>query len=293
MAGLVEKRIIPCNLCGSEGYTVRFADELEDSPPALDYNFTPATRKTYQIVSCDCCGLVYTNPMPYLSKLYKDTVDDTYLRSGKQRLKTASKLLQDILRFRQGGRLLDIGCSTGILLDVASQHFAVEGIETSTWSYREASKRHKVYNVPLSELDCQERYDVVTLLGVIEHFENPRKELAAIHRVTNPGGLLVVYTGDVSAWIPRLLGKQWWWYQGMHTFYFSRKTCASLLEQCGFTVVAVKNHTLYFQLYSLAISLNRYRVGKWLSHIFNCPFVRDVMIPVKLSGEILILARKE
>ena len=288
----LNKRNIPCNVCGSDGYTVLFKDELDDAAPKLDHNFSPFTRKTYQIVKCDRCELVYTNPMPYLGGLYHDTADEVYLKSQRQRSKTAEKALQKILRFKQGGRLLDVGCSTGIFLDAASKYFDSEGVETSDWACNEAGKRHKVYSTPLSELNFKNRYDVVTLFGVIEHFEDPRKEISSIHNLMKPGGLLVIYTGDIDAWLPQFLGKRWWWYQGMHTFYFSRQTCRSLLEKCGFDVLEAMNHTLYFQLFSLAISINRYPIGRIARPILNMPIVRGLMVPLKISGEMLMFASK-
>ena len=33
-----------------------------------------------------------------------------------------------VLGFKKGGNLIDIGCSTGDFLDVASKHFSVQGI---------------------------------------------------------------------------------------------------------------------------------------------------------------------
>ena len=172
----MNKRYIPCNLCGSKDYTILFDDELKDNPPKLDYDFSQDSGKTYQIVKCCSCGLIYTNPMPSLSALYPETVDSAYFKSSKQRLRTAQVCLADILKFKEGGNLLDIGCSTGLFLDAASRHFNVEGIEVSGWARRLAGQRHKVYSRALSELSLGKRYDVITLFGVIEHFEDPAKE---------------------------------------------------------------------------------------------------------------------
>ena len=289
---VVHKNYIPCNLCGSTDYEVLYSDELEMKAATVDYNFCPDTRKTYQIVKCPKCGIIYTNPMPSIETSYHDTKDETYLRSKKQRVRTAEHLMKKILCYKSGGRLLDVGCSTGIQLDAASKHFDVEGIELSHWAYREASSRHKVHNVTLSELDLCEQFDVVTLIGVIEHFEDPVRELQLIHRALKPGGLFVIYTGDVDAWLPRLLGKKWWWYQGMHVFYFSLKTCKAMLDKCGFKVIRNGMHCSYFEVYSLGNSLKRYKLGLLLNPLFNLPGIKNLMIPVKLSGEMLLFATK-
>jgi len=288
----MKKRFVSCNLCGSEKYTVLFKDELKDNPPKLDYNFSIDTGKTYQIVKCNSCGLIYTNPMPCIARPYEDTVDAAYVKSEKQHIRTAQDRVWNILKFKQSGNLLDIGCSTGLFLDVAAKYFTVEGLEISKWAYNEAVKRHKVYNTPLSGLNLSEKYDVVTLFGVIEHFEDPAKELMSIYNLLKPNGLLVIYTCNVDAWPARLLGKKWWWYMGMHTFYFSQKTLRLLLEKCGFKAKEVKIPTIFFQLFSLGLSFQRYRIGRLIKPILNIPFIRDLMIPLKLDGEMLVFALK-
>jgi SAM-dependent methyltransferase len=291
-SGPVRKRNLACTLCGSEVHDILYADELGDDVPPLDHNFSTDTRKTFQIVKCSQCSLVFTNPMPMLSELYHDTLDKVYVKSTKQRVKTAELTIDRVRRLKPTGKLLDIGCSTGILLDAASKYYEVEGIETSKWSRDEAAKRHIVLDLPLSKLQIKAEYDVVTLFGVIEHFENPREELSLMFEALKPGGLLVIYTGDVDSWLPRLLGKRWWWFQGMHTFYFSDKTCTALLRSCGFDVEPVEKHSLYFQVHSLGASLQRYRIGAVLKPMFSVPWVRDIMVKLSLSGEMLIYAIK-
>ncbi len=288
----VTKKSIPCNVCGSSDFEEVYPDELGDSPPVVDYNFTQETRKIYRTVKCLSCGLIFTNPMPDFQDAYEDNVDEVYLASEKQRRITAAKSVDKILKYKPGGKLLDVGCATGVFLDAAEKHFDVEGIELSRWASELAGTRHKVYNEPLSCLDISERYDVVTLWGVIEHFQDPSREIALIAKALKPGGVLVVYTGNVDALLPRIMGKAWWWFQGMHLYYFSEKTCRQLLGNHGMNVLSCGLHTLYFSIASLGISLNRYRLGKMLGFLFKIPGIKDLKIPVKLSGEMLLFAQK-
>ncbi len=150
-----------------------YDDELGTQAATLYYKFSGETRKTYQIVRCSFCGLIYTNPMPCLREHYSDTVDEVYLASKDGRLATAKKLIRKIRKIKPEGRLLDIGCATGFVLDVAAEFFDVEGIELSKWVHEQAAQRHRVYNRPLREIDLENSFDVITLLGVIEHFEKP------------------------------------------------------------------------------------------------------------------------
>lgn len=290
---MVDKNRINCNLCGSDRHDLIYPDELGDQIAATGYDFSERTRRTYAIVRCSSCGLVFCDPMPSLSAAYVNQVDSTYLRSEAQRQITAKRSVAALRRFVPGGRLLDIGCATGIFLDAASAYFSVEGIELSRWAAEIAGRKHLVHTCPLAKFPQQAEYDVATLWGVIEHFEDPIAELRAIHRLLNPGGLIVIYTGDIDSWLPRLLGKKWWWFQGMHIYYFSLKSLTKMLERVGFEVVFNDLLTVDFQLFSLGISLRRYRIGGLLAPLLNIPLLRNICIPLRLSGEMVVYARKK
>ena len=288
----VKKTEIPCLLCGETEYQVKYQDELGDRPAQVDYDFTPDTQKTYQIVNCPNCRLIYTNPMPDLSQVYTDTEDESYLESTDQRKQTARGNLRRILKFKSSGKLLDIGSNTGIFLDAASQYFDVEGIELSQWGRKLTPKNIQVFDKTLGELDFQELYDVITLFGVIEHFSDPVKELKAVWKALKPDGIVVIYTGDVEGFLPRLMGKNWWYFMGMHLVYFSKKTLIKMLQRCGFQVMSEGLHTMYFQLFSLSKSFDRYPIARPISFLLGLPLIKNIMIPLKLSGEMILIAKK-
>jgi SAM-dependent methyltransferase len=289
---MLYKRIVACNICGSAEQRELYSDELGERAAPTGYDFTPETRKTYRIVKCSNCGLVFTNPMPTLLESYADHVDQTYLSSQPQRRSTARRSVQRLLRHVRGGRLLDIGCSIGIFLDEASPHFEVEGLELSRWAAAIASQRHRVHQVTLKEFQPTRPFDAITLWGVIEHFEDPRAELSRIHGLLAGQGVLAIYTGDLDASLPRLLGKKWWWFQGMHLHYFSCRTLSRLLGDAGFEVLSYELMTVDFELHSLAVSLNRYSFGRWLGPILSSRPLRSIKVPLRLSGEMILFARK-
>jgi len=289
---MIKKQYINCNICGSSEYTVFYKDTIGDSIPRMGYNFSPDSKKTFQIVKCNSCGLIYTNPMPDISNLYENVIDEIYLSAKPQRLRTAERCVEEILRFKKGGNLLDIGCATGCFLDVASKYFSVTGIELSEWAFKEASKQHEVYNVPLSELNLQKEFDIITLFGVIEHLTDPSKELVLISNILKQDGLLVLYTPDIGGWLPRLMGKQWWNIMGQHLYYFSKATCKMLLKKHDFNISKVMIYPHYFKVSSIGDSMQRYAVGKIFKPVLDLRFIRDIMIPLRLNGEMLVFALK-
>lgn len=292
MTARIAAKLVACTLCGSTDHAELYPDELGERPARVDYDFSPETRRTYRIVKCRGCDLVFANPMPDLSAAYVDTVDRIYLATLDQRRVTAEWALARLLRHVEGGRLLDVGCATGVFLDAAAGRFETEGVELSRWAREIAAERHAVHAEPLGALAFEGRFDAVTLWDVIEHFEDPLRELRAIHAALKPGGVLAIYTGDLDAWLPRLLGKGWWWFQGMHVHYFSARTLGTMLEKAGFRVIERGVFAKFFRLNSLAKSFRRYRLAAPVSWLLERPELGRRMVPLRLSGEMLMFARR-
>jgi 2-polyprenyl-3-methyl-5-hydroxy-6-metoxy-1,4-benzoquinol methylase len=282
-----------CPICDSQKLAEVFPDELLGSTATVDYNFSPKTRLTYRIVDCRDCTHRFVSPLPSISSTYVENEDPTYLASLPQRQRSAREWLTTVTRYSPDARsLLDVGCATGVFLDVASELLHVEGVELSHWAAQIAVRRHIVHQRAVSELGLDQQFDVVTLWGVIEHFEHLQCELDAIRSLTVSGGHLFIYTGDREALLPRLLGKRWWWYQGMHLQYFSRKTLTQLLKQSGFEVIAVHRLPVFFSLSSLGQSLNRYRLFRPLVWLLKQLPQNRMLIRLTLSGEMLLVAKR-
>ena len=82
---IVKKRWVDCSSCGGTDFVSKFEDELGNYCPPVNYDFGPQTRKTFAIVECVDCGLVFTNPMPNLDEHYEESEDIVYLASAAQR----------------------------------------------------------------------------------------------------------------------------------------------------------------------------------------------------------------
>jgi len=231
--------------------------------------------------------------MPNLIDDYTSTEDVVYLASREQRIQTSRNRVATIARFLPpGSELLDVGCAAGFFLDVATNEFKVEGLEISHWAANQASKNHTVHRKPLSKLEFNERFDVITMFDVIEHFSNPAEEIAAAQRALKAGGYLFIHTGDVGSLSARILRKKWWHYQGMHLQYFSKKSLDMLLKRFGFEFVEHRLNPVYFSLRSLAQSLARYPITRPLQLILLTKLLRSIHVKLAISGELLVVYRK-
>lgn len=142
-----------------------------------------------------------------------------------------------------GARLLDIGCSSGALLQSAMTHgFDAEGVEPAAQAAEFAkSAGLKVFHGYLEEARFPaSSFDAVTLMEVIEHLPDPSVLLREVWRILKPNGVLVVGTGNGASWTVRLVGARWGYFQvaehGGHISFFNPGSLAMLAQRCGFDV---------------------------------------------------------
>ena len=100
------------------------------------------------------------------------------------------------LRAEFGGRLLDIGCGTGFIIDLAADQFDdVRGIDlTPAMLARVPSRPNvQVYTADAARLPFGAgNFDVVSAYSFFHHLQDLDPVLAEAHRVLRPGGCLYV-----------------------------------------------------------------------------------------------------
>jgi len=91
--------------------------------------------------------------------------------------------------------ILDAGCGSGRTMQELAGYGAVQGVELSE-SAVEVARARGVGEVVIGRLEelpwPEESFDLITCLDVIEHTPDDRVTLRELHRVTRPGGVLLV-----------------------------------------------------------------------------------------------------
>jgi SAM-dependent methyltransferase len=205
-------------------------------------------KDDWPIARCPACSLVYVDAVldrDALDALYgRDYFEgDTfahYLAERDVRVGSARGRVQHLSAIVPGGRLLDVGCAAGFFLEAAAECYAVTGVEISAYAseYARETLGHRVFTGEIFDAPLREgEFDVVTLWDVVEHLADPRSVLAEIARVTRPGGLLALTTGNVEGPLARRDLEHWdLMFPPGHLSFFSPRTVERLLNDAGFEI---------------------------------------------------------
>jgi SAM-dependent methyltransferase len=228
----------------------------------------------FSIYSCAACGVVYLWPLPSeetirvtfaelyqgaaptlpeLRGYYEHCFDDSPTNPLVQ---TYEHWLAAVERHRAPGRLLDVGCGTGLFLAVARRRgWQVAGVDASEAATHYARERFAL-DVQTGDFaavaERGDRFDVVTMWDIIEHAREPVRLVAAAGRTLLPGGVLGLSTPNqrsildlVAGTVYRLSGGRLTaplekFYVDQHFLYFDARTLADALGRAGFVVVEAR-----------------------------------------------------
>jgi SAM-dependent methyltransferase len=147
----------------------------------------------------------------------------------------------DFLRkFCSSGRLLELGCAYGFFLREAERYFDVVGIELAEHAAEHARKSGlNVLSGVADDANMQRigKVDAIVVLDVIEHLPDPHAVLQTATKSLNPGGVVMITTGDFGSLSAKLSGKGWrLMTPPQHLWFFTQESMRRLAAALGLSV---------------------------------------------------------
>jgi len=218
-------KYLSCPICGSK------------------VNKVIAEKSSYKLMQCQFCKHGFIDPMPtetqikneYLSRNAEDYftfLDKTAREYGYE---TSRYIISHLKRFSCKSKLLDFGCGSGILIrNAIKEGYNAYGVDIGLWSNIAAEK----YNLKIFVGDIQnssfkkESFDIITMIDVLEHLNDPVKKTNECVTLLKKGGILVAQVPNISSIHAKLLAGRWGLFDPpSHIHYFSKKSLKLLFRK--------------------------------------------------------------
>ena len=285
---------IICWVCGSQDFSLTKKSDATSGLSSHNFAITNFDYgKTGELHQCNNCGFIQCVDLDEVVKFYETLEDEGYENTRNERKLQEQRLIKTFGKYKSGGRLLDIGAGSGIMVEAALEAgYEAEGVEPSTWLQQNAEKMGlPVYQGVFPHEKTTGPYDVITFVDVVEHVIKPGDLLNEIQKSLKDDGILVLVTPDVRSLAARLLKFRWWHFRFAHIGYFNRKNLRMLLEKTGFEIVSMTRPSWYFTLKYLGV-----RVLSFFPKFLRFPlpkFLDKIIVPVNLRDSILAICHKK
>ena len=192
-------------------------------------------------------GLIYVDPVPFenTEEFYKSEYRKSYkrvLRPKPKHVYRAAKIAKQRLSrlvnlLPPSARCLDAGSSSGefgYLLDTMG--YTAEGVEANIpyAEYSQSELKIPVSISPFSRFQPEQKFDLITMFHVLEHLEDPIRDLVHLGQFLNPDGHFIIEVPNILYPDMAFSHK---WHPG-HLFSFSDRTLSMLMEKAGFETVS-------------------------------------------------------
>jgi 2-polyprenyl-3-methyl-5-hydroxy-6-metoxy-1,4-benzoquinol methylase len=178
--------------------------------------------------------------------------------------------------YTQGKSLLDVGTGSGLLPHLArARGYDVEGTDLSKHVSENvpAKAGFPIHHGTIEDIQFTRKYDVITLLHVLEHTSDPLKTLKRCKELLSEGGYIVVVVPNYQSLDSRIkdvlsaLKLKSRPYKhlalGHHNYVFSIKSLEILGQKAGLQIVHRQTQQPAWRADPLHRFLARYRLATW------------------------------
>jgi len=227
-----------CSLCGH-----RRAQPL----------FPPAGARTYHVVRCPSCGLLYRSPGIRPERLgdlyaggYSKFLTGAYARRRRQRYALVLDAFAPLFADGRRRRLLDFGCGTGLFLQFAHERgFECSGVDLAPDSVAKAREvpggRDAFVGSPREVPEIAAGgFDVVTMWSVLAHLPEPVEDLTMLRGLLTSDGVLLVLTVNANSLLLKAQRGRWGGFTPNHLKVYSPATLEALVRRAGFGALVMR-----------------------------------------------------
>ena len=290
---------VRCPVCGGKGSTV-YVDMPDRPLDAAEFGSSRQKISCGTVLRCSSCRFGYrrTRSSPEeMADLYRRMDTRVYEAELNGRERTARTHLRIVGRYVRTGRILDVGCASGIFLQhAANAGWQITGLEPSTELYLQARERlagrGDVHACILEHARLEPGFDAITLWDVLEHVPDPLGFLTTCRRLLKPGGHLFLNVPDLDSLQARILRRRWPLLLAEHLNYFNRGSLRVCAEKAGLTAIRFGRRRVWFSLEYTAYRMAQHRIplARELNRLL-ARMGRQLLVPLSMGETYAVLRR--
>lgn len=234
------------------------------------------SQETFQIVACKNCGFKLTNPRPNQDEIGKYYKAESYISHSNTSKGLIAKIYHTVRKYTlkskislinshypQKGKLLDVGCGTGMFLNEARKNgWNVNGIEPDSGAKKIAEEINKatIKNEILTSFQ-DEQFNIITMWHVLEHVHLLNETVDWLKERLTENGSLIIAVPNHESKDAEIYQEQWAAYDvPRHLYHFSQKSIKQLFKQKGFRLE--KTLPMKFDSFYVSMLSTKYQTGK-------------------------------
>jgi 2-polyprenyl-3-methyl-5-hydroxy-6-metoxy-1,4-benzoquinol methylase len=225
-----------CPICGHQS-----SEELLRAPDRFH-----GRSEMYRLLKCSACSLVWLDNRPTPGQMgdhYGPDYDRSVAAAGDSPERWRGRV-KEIAQHKIGGRLLDLGCSSGgFLVAMKNPSWELYGIEMShsVASRAESASGAQVFVGDILDAQYpQASFDVITCFHVFEHLYDPHAVLKKVAEWLKPGGIFYFMVPNIDSAGARIFRSYWYALElPRHLYHFSPKSIAELAKLVGLERVSL------------------------------------------------------
>jgi 2-polyprenyl-3-methyl-5-hydroxy-6-metoxy-1,4-benzoquinol methylase len=249
----MDQKALRCHLCQSPDIQIH---KLYSSVSKVSSDCKPSNFQG-DLVTCNKCNTLQTSPtyewQKVVEKIYAEYkpyfqsngVEQVIHKSNSNKPLSRSCYLVNEFKSKGSikvkGKLLDVGCGNGAFLKAFSKintNWDLYGFDLNDIHKSEILSIKNVKSFFCKDLkDINEKFDLISLVHVLEHIPNPIKFLDDVRKLLTPNGKLLIQVPDWSQNVFILLVAD-------HCSHFDQRTLYKVVLESGLSPIYITNQLI-------------------------------------------------
>ncbi|MBI4084076.1 MAG: class I SAM-dependent methyltransferase [Candidatus Lambdaproteobacteria bacterium] len=235
-----DDRAMTCPFCGAGGCV----------PGVATVDAVWATR--HEVAYCGSCVGYFLEDQPTVEEMRRYYAEEYHRYSAAsfqvkrlfRRFRSASQFaFVSARRPFSGCTILEVGAADGVLLNMYKRHNRVVGTEFNDRMREFGRKRYGIELLAMDLFDITDRFDLIVMSHVLEHFTDIARVMAHVASLLRPGGMFFVELPNSPPLNDQPRETVSEYLQTPHIYNFSPTSLTRLFERSGFTIVALERFT--------------------------------------------------